>query len=933
KTAEPGAVLISHHTYQHVRGVFDVQPMKPIISKGYTEPIPIYRVLRSKPRSFRTRRRGVEGVETRMVGRKKEIAYLQEAFHQMLANGEQRWVTIAGEAGLGKSRLLFEFQQWLDLQPQLITLYRARARQATQHLSYGLLRDLFEFRFNIRDDDTPGEMRRKMIAGFEEWMEPGEETRLKAQIVGRLLGYDFRQNKTIRALEEEPKQLRNRALAAMIDYFRAVSSEPVVALFEDLHWADESSIDILLRLSLAQTERPVLIVAATRPVLLERRPDFMHDQPFHHWWQLEPLSMPDSRRLVAEILKMVTAVPQSLLNQVAANAGGNPYFVEELVKMLVAKGIIIKEDAAWHLQPTKLPELRIPSTVAGVLQSRLDDLPPTEREILQRASAIGHIFWDRSITHMNHPQAAHLSTSEVITGLAGLRRKEMINERETSGFLGLVEYSFKHTILREVTYETILKKKRQAYHVLAADWLIAQDEAHTGKHNGLIADQLELGGDTQRAVTYLHRAGDQAASRYANSEARSYYSRALKLCHESALETQFDLLIGRTIIFHRGGLRDEEQADLSAAETLARRQEDPERLAEVKWHWAIFHANIGNHNAAMANAMECARLAQESGNQKLEVKGHLAAGRVYWRMGHLQEAQSALEKALDLARAEGSRRDEGNALLNLGNVVGDLGDLLESRNYYEQSLAIDRELGNVTGIGIGLNNLGIVAAMAGSLEDAQDYFEQSLAIARQTGNKAGEGLALGNLGNVTADRGDFAASQHYFEQALANAREIKNGQGQGYALNGLGYALSGQEQYQEAAHYFQEAVQLREKLGQDHLAIESRAGWAKALLAAGQPAQALVLVQPILEILDTPARSNQVQAIETSWICIQVLTANDDPRAEHLLNRTYQRIQQVAAKIDNPQERQSYLENVAANREIVTLWQALQNAKVQAAPE
>ena len=289
--------------------------------------------------------------------------------------------------------------------------------------------------------------------------------------VGQLLGYNF-SNATIRALEEDPKQLRNRALAAMIEYFRAVSSSPVIALLEDLHWADDSSLDILIRLSLIQTERPVLIVAAARPELSERRPDFMRDQPYHHWLKLKPLSMSNSRRLVKEILKKAVALPDNLRDEVAAKADGNPYYVEELVKMLVADGIIVKEDSGWHILAQKLTMIQIPTTVAGVLQARLNSLPQIERAIMQRASIMGRIFWNLPITNMNYQDEEQLSVIEVEAGLAALRNKEMIYKLEASEFAGSDEYTFKHAILRDVTYESVLKWARKTYHALAANWLM-----------------------------------------------------------------------------------------------------------------------------------------------------------------------------------------------------------------------------------------------------------------------------------------------------------------------------------------------------------------------------------------------------------------------------------------------------------------------------
>jgi class 3 adenylate cyclase len=163
--ADPGTVLISHGTYQHVRGVFDLRPLSPIEAKGFPEPVPVYRVLAAKARSFRSRRRGVEGIETRMVGRDAEMRVLQNAYLAVVQNGEHRMVTIVGEAGIGKSRLLYEFENWVDLQPTRVKLFRGRAQSESHILPYALLRSLFAFRFGIQDDDPADVAREKIVAG------------------------------------------------------------------------------------------------------------------------------------------------------------------------------------------------------------------------------------------------------------------------------------------------------------------------------------------------------------------------------------------------------------------------------------------------------------------------------------------------------------------------------------------------------------------------------------------------------------------------------------------------------------------------------------------------------------------------------------------------------------------------------------------------
>jgi class 3 adenylate cyclase len=163
--APPGRLLISHHTYRHVRGIFNVEPAEPVAAKGFPEPVPVYRVRSAKPRAFRVHSRGVEGIETHMVGREAELKLLQDALATVIEDAEGQVVTVTGEAGVGKSRLLYEFQNWIELFPQTVRLYQGRARPDTQNLPYALLRDLFASRFQIQEGDPPEMVREKFERG------------------------------------------------------------------------------------------------------------------------------------------------------------------------------------------------------------------------------------------------------------------------------------------------------------------------------------------------------------------------------------------------------------------------------------------------------------------------------------------------------------------------------------------------------------------------------------------------------------------------------------------------------------------------------------------------------------------------------------------------------------------------------------------------
>jgi ABC-type oligopeptide transport system substrate-binding subunit/class 3 adenylate cyclase len=547
QAAPPGGLLISHDTYRLVRGVFDVLAQPPLLVKGRSEPVQTYLVQRAKERAFRKPPRGVEGVETRMVGREAELKHLQEAFHAIIEDGELQVVTVSGDAGVGKSRLLYEFDLWAELVPQPFYYFKGRAGQEMLNQPYGLLRDLVSFRFQIPDSDPPAVVRDKLEEGVAEGLGPpsgwgagaAEESRRSAHLVGHLLGFALGDSPHLAGLVEDAQQLRDEALAALAGYFRGLAGQAaVLVLLEDLHWADDSSLDALNHLALALASQPVLIVAAARPALFERRPHWGEGQPFHSRLALGPLSRWDSRRLVDEVLQKVDQVPAGLRELLVGGAEGNPFFLEELVRMLVEDGVVVTGEEEWRLAPERLAEIRVPPTLTGVLQARLDRLPPEERAVLQQASVVGRLFWDRAVARLHAPpgEGDKAGGEDQAAGVGGhltaLRGREMIYQRETSAFAGAQEYIFQHTLLREITYEGVLKRLRRAYHGLVADWLLEEAGERAGEYVGLIAEHLALAGRSEEAVEYLLQAGDRARGLYAQQEAIRAYERALALLKE-----------------------------------------------------------------------------------------------------------------------------------------------------------------------------------------------------------------------------------------------------------------------------------------------------------------------------------------------------------------------------------------------------------------
>jgi predicted ATPase/class 3 adenylate cyclase len=933
--AEPGAVLISYETYKFVRGIFSLEQLEPIKVKGFSEPIEVFKVLGAKPRAFYRGMRLVEGVETRMIGRDAELETLKDAYYTVIEDGEQQFVTVVGEAGLGKSRLLYEFENWVDLQPTEVRLYRGRAHLESQRLPYDLLRSLFAFRFNIQDDDPLEVVHEKWLAGFTEaWNgsqeaqnpESSKDLEIQAHILGQLLGYDYADSPHVKTLLREPQQLRDRSMVYLADYFKAAGQiMPVLVMLEDLHWADDSSLEALSRLGLELQDTPVLIVSAARPGLFERRPYWFEGRRFHSRLDLKPLSRRINHQLVSEVLQMVPDIPESLSDLILTNSEGNPFYVEEMVKVLVEAGVIVRSDPHWEVDEKRLSEIDVPTTLTGVLQARLERLPNDERTLIQQASVVGRVFWDRAVWYLNHQGGGALEEAGLQDGLASLRDREIIYRRELSAFLEAREYIFKHAVLREVTYESVLKQLRRVYHALTAEWLMEQRADRSGEVIGLIADHLEMADEQEEALRYLKWAGEAAAKKYANQESIDYLTRALALGPEENLEIRFELLLMREEVLKRQAKRQAQRQDLEALKNLVKEMGSVEKQLEVDVRWSVYLFYTNNFQAAAETAQRVASQAEAAGNLQFAAKGHLRWGRALIWMSQYELAQEHLDRALIGFRATGDKRQEGTTLRSLGSVAAGLDDLEAWQEYAQQSLSNARQIGDRVQEAEAFNHLGYAAIRLGDYHSAQGYFSQYLKIASDIGSRLQESQAFGYLGSVAITGKEYMAARGYYERSLAIAQAIGYRAQEGESLIGLGDAFAGLEKWDKAAQAYLKALGVYRGYGAEEGITVSRVGLAEVALAQGDVQGAQVNADAILDYLEGDIRIGQyLRPTKCYLVCLKVLQAADDPRARGVLERGYAELQERAAKITDEDLRHSFLENVPWRRELVKLWEEQQ---------
>jgi class 3 adenylate cyclase/tetratricopeptide (TPR) repeat protein len=782
--APPGRLLISHNTYQHVRGILNLEIQESIKAKGFKEPVRVYQVIEAKQSALRMRTRGVEGIETRMVGRYEELLTLKNAYRDAVEGEKKQVITLIGEAGVGKSRLLYEFQNWLEFLSQDIFVLQGNARQETQNRPNALLRDMFAYRFQIQESDDALEVRNKMEAGFGEVLGENGSVEMRAHITGQFLGFDFSESQHLIGVLENPRQLRDRSFLYLKEYFEKGSERsPTVVFLEDIHWGDNSSLDILNRLLYELPEQRMLVVFLTRRRLLDRYPEWGKGLINHSWLTLEPLSQQNCNDLVDDILRLTQEIPVALRDLIVSKAGGNPYYVEELIKMLIDDGVILTGEERWWIHPEWLREVKIPATLTSVLQARLDSLPPDERKTLQQASVVGHTFWDRIVAHIQTASDRHPDIQQVVNALFDLQGREMIYRQSISVFVGAEEYIFKHAILRDVTYESVLLRLREEYHGLVADWLIEHAHDRVAEYAGLIADHLELGGRAGDAIGYLLMAGEQAAQSYANTEAVAYFSRAIKLAERDSPEINClaRLHRGRGLACEMLGDFDQARVDheaiLQIAQATSERRLEWLALLDLGKLWASRDYNRARD--CFERALELARRMDDPA---------VFAGSLNWMGNWHANAENPLraveyhQQALEIVEEIGNRRDLANTLdlLGLAYLLG--GDLTASIQHYDRAIALSRELNDRPRLVSGLIARAAVVSVQLQLAsvnpidppDALRDFEEALRIAREIGSVGDETWAHWALGQVHTAQGRFGTALEIIQSGLLIASKIEH---------------------------------------------------------------------------------------------------------------------------------------------------------------
>ena len=529
QAAGPGEILVGERTVGAVRGAFEFGEPTTVPAKGKPDGLPCRRLERALSLM---RPRGVSGLHAVFVGRERELELLVASYARAAAESGPRLVTILGDAGVGKTRLVRELWQWLAAQePQ--PLQRTGRCLPYGQIAYWALGEVLKEHLGILAGDSPESVRGR-LGGRE--------------MLGLALGLDV-------APDVHPLIVRDRFQDAWVDLLEELTAErPVALLVEDLHWAEEPLLDLLEHV-LGRVRGPLLVLATARPELLESRPGF--GRLAGETVMLEPLAPQVTDELLARLLG---GEPPEPVRAVVAHAEGNPFFLEEALGSLIDQGLLDRQNGSWTMR--ELPSgFVVPDTVQAVVAARIDLLAPAEKQGLQAAAVIGRLFWSGPVYEL---------CGELRPDLRVLEERDFIRRRLGSSIEGEREYAIKHAVTREVVYAGIPRAKRAHLHAAFAVWLqwfgggrdelapilahhLAEAVRPEDADLAWAGDEAELERLREKAVVALRRAAALAVGRYEIEDALSYLHRALELEQHEEARSELWRDIGRANAFTYDG--------------------------------------------------------------------------------------------------------------------------------------------------------------------------------------------------------------------------------------------------------------------------------------------------------------------------------------------------------------------------------------------
>src|SRR5712691_5723115 len=758
-------ILVGEETYRASAHAIEYRPHDAIEAKGKANPVPVWEAVRVKGALERRLTH-----EAPLVGRTAELERLVALWERTQAERRPGLATITGDPGIGKSRLLTEFLTGVQ---EAAAVHWGRCLSYGEGITYWPVEEILKDAAGILQGDDPAVVSAKLGVLLERGpTDDLDQLRTIAVALANLIGAPTTPRGTYSAAEISQAELHwgiRRALELL------AAERPLVLVFEDLHWAEPTLLDLIEYLADDEAAAPILLLGSARRELAEIRPSFFRKSENRAAIALTALGEHESAALVAELLGAQGLAAAGRIEALIRNAEGNPLFLEETVGMLVDSGLLDGEGQSSGREQEALP---VPTSLKALIGSRLDGLPVQEKRLAQHASVAGTVFWSGAVAHLSG------ADDDLDSGLDALEQRDFVRAHEVSTVAGDREWAFKHILTRDVAYARVPKGRRIGLHVSFADWISAlpgsEDEfveivAYHLEQACRLAREVgrsEVAPPVERAVDALARAGEKAERRGGIREADRFYARALELVGDEHREQALDLRLRRGGTLNRLG--DLQRAD----ELLSRIADEAPGIGRPDLRAAalIGRANIarkqGRAVEALGHVAESESIAAKVGDRSLHVRAIYEAASVRSRFEDAGEAAvEDLLRGLEIADELDDQALRIEGLVRMVVLLYNLGELAAAEQVLVRCSVLVKDVGSLRDEAQVTFLLGVVKYHLGELEEAERLGLQALEWLERTGERHFQLQNMRTLALCSLARSDLQLAEQRLREAIPLALE------------------------------------------------------------------------------------------------------------------------------------------------------------------